>query len=887
MATDREIALPIDAFLGVDHQVAREDITDYHSRKVQNLWEKEIGVLETRGGSTSFASGWPSNVGSIDNEFRIFKKSLSHARIVAVHPELTLTTPTVPTVTPTWVSDATAYWMKTFAAGGSTLHTEPLRIILRYVGYGIDYSVTTNASSITGYTSTGPLKLRLTVSNLAANPNATGVEIYAQVMCGSTPTENLADEPGDGFNTAWIWAGFVDFVSNPSGGTFDFKYAPFGTGSLTNAAGEVGELERTYLVAPISGGNLVAGKTYYVAVLAQHFKWNADAALCAVEWRQKDTTYLSEIRTITLPATGSIQITSISPSTDAVLVAIGESPQLLIPVGIYNPTPLSGTITITDFPKNSPALVGIRHSSSTLSDLIFRGSDNCAYDMLSRVDDDSTKHPVFISRNTFMNYSDSASINVSFSRAALLGPTSSLRYHPGRRNQYRFVQHGEIAYFVNGGPPPNDTTAALLGNSGRIPGASSRNYFVTDGYIAAQVVADYTASFVNLPFAKEIGKYQESIIIAGGELSGSLYGNTLPDAYSTFYFTQTNNPHNFEVPTTPGAAQAVRVGNGGEPINGIGLFTATTGNEGPDVRFIISKQSSFWILGDLPTASTLSSTFLKELSSKVGAVNSMVFAYTTVGTIIASKDNIYLLRESGEPVPIGDPISKILKGGDLTRAVACFHDEQYKLSFYHPSHPGTVGYNNVEYWLDIKKMKQLQGKPDWKGPMIGRPVDYNLIEDLYGDGTSYDESRDRVVVDRENKRLYKADVTPGTSDLIVYDFSTPVTSLLETKDYQIGEQDKNWNKLITRQYWKLKTCATSPAQSLTETTYVDGVQVESKTISANGLAATAFDEQPQTVFAILPGGRYRGRTLRKLLQTTGRIGIGGLSLFYKVERRRI
>ena len=69
--------------------------------------------------------------------------------------------------------------------------------------------------------------------------------------------------------------------------------------------------------------------------------------------------------------------------------------------------------------------------------------------------------------------------------------------------------------------------------------------------------------------------------------------------------------------------------------------------------------------------------------------------------------------------------------------------------------------------------------------------------------------------------------------------------------------------------------------------WVDGVQVESKTITADGLAATTFDGQPQKVFSYFPPSRYRGRTLRKRLQTTDRVGIGGFSLFYKVERRRI
>jgi hypothetical protein len=252
---------------------------------------------------------------------------------------------------------------------------------------------------------------------------------------------------------------------------------------------------------------------------------------------------------------------------------------------------------------------------------------------------------------------------------------------------------------------------------------------------------------------------------------------------------------------------------------------------------------------------------------------------------MAAVDNVYLLRGNGEPTPVGNEISRILERSDLSNAVAVYHDQHYKISFHDPSLGGETQFNNVEWWLDIRKMKAQQGQSSWKGPMVGREIDYCFVEDFAPDGISYDSARDRLCVSKRDVNLYKADVLPQEQADTIYDFGVPVEWVFETKDFDITRQDNNWNKLIKRQYWKMK--AIDPQFTALEETYVDAVLHSSQGVGANAVVGVDFEEQPLRVSPVFVSGRARGRTVRKVLKGNKRVGIGGFSILYQVERRRI
>jgi hypothetical protein len=240
---------------------------------------------------------------------------------------------------------------------------------------------------------------------------------------------------------------------------------------------------------------------------------------------------------------------------------------------------------------------------------------------------------------------------------------------------------------------------------------------------------------------------------------------------------------------------------------------------------------------------------------------------------------VYLIRGDGEPAPIGQEISPVLRAADLDRAKLVYHDRQVKLAFRDPSVSGPAGRNNVEWWLDVNKMIELKGSPTWYGPMVGRSVDFSIVEDRQGDGLTFNVARDRIAISFTGKQIYKADVFNLETDL-----GAAIQAILETKDFNITSQDNNWMKHLKRYYWKIRCVGPISASSMV---WVDGVLKENKTISFEGDGVSSFDNQPLKLFRYFPDGRQFGRTMRLRLTTTGRLGIGGFQLNYQIVNRRL
>jgi len=965
MATDKEVTFPVENFVGVDRQVDREDRTPRHFQNLENLWEKEIGILETRQGSDGFLQKpLPAGVTAIDNIHKLYKPNGETVRMVAVHCTQKVIIDVIgsfPMISFAAVNDSSttdeATWGTTFTTGSGDVIGESLAILMRLVGYGTDIWV--NTGVVLAAPATQRL-LRVTISSAitAVHPSVTGVEFYSVHQLGKKEV---------------LWFGSIDLITNPTG-VFDFRQGPFANFSVPTGIG-LQTTQRTFTAEIIPGaGTFKKGQTIFVQVMAQRMLIGTGGFTSKTlsVWRQTDVEP-DEIISVTITEDNAgIKISNITPVTFSAIVAAGESIQTMIPVKTMGFHPISGgrelQATITNIPQNLPALVDIKHTDSIKTQFSFRGSDFSTKDMLAKIDDAGVMTPLFVARlSRFWNDGDSgatvrsASVKLvlpwhqEFMRiwqggAVLLytglvdGFTWTTRGTTplniaGDNSRWKFVSYSNLTeslVFI-----VNDFDINITGAEGikEIPFPPTResayqfalprsgsNYFVTDGNIAGIAIPDFqdisgisdwnivTVYFigdkvklkgdffeaiegstgeeppslrfwrdikVRLPSARFVTEFENSIVVGGGIKTTDITDNSAKDAGSVVYFTRVDNPFDFTDAAASVPSLNFIVIPTQEEILGLGLYTNTSGTEGPIQQMIVGKKNSLWVQSSLSVATAT----LINLSKKAGLVSHLSIINTPIGTIVAAADNIYLLRGTGEPVPIGNEISRILERSDLTNAAASYHDQHYKLSFHDPTVGGDILFNNVEWWLDIRKMKAQRGLSSWKGPMTGRVIDYVFVEDFAPDGISYESARDRLAVDLANNDIYKADVLTDKDADQVFDRGVPITILLETKDFEISPKDNNFNKLITRQYWKAKT--NHPDLIADEQTFIDGILIEEKKIKILKGSTTDFEEQPLRVTPIFPDGRPRGRTIRKILTTDKRIGIGGFSLLYKVERRRI
>jgi hypothetical protein len=902
MSTEKEAGFPIEDFTGIDRQVDREDLEHRHFHSLENLWEPKLGVVETRPGSEALADNLPSNIVGLDEGHRIYKSSDDKERVVAVHCERdhqilsevaggAAAGPLPAGVTVTLVDDlVNGNWHR--AVSAETKAT-PHFLVLRFVGYGVDWFWQEEISNITGYNGATFQRLEVNVASVQ-DENVTGIEVFGCYHIGS-----LYSPPGSGLPLATdvnrrmmsLWIGHCDLHKTATG-TFVFYTSPVGYSGAGVLPIDFQPGQRTfnYFTSFDPAGELIPGKTYYIDVLAQYAHLSNAAGNPLTCYRQ---TGITSYVPITVPeGHNAVNIDTIAPATAVYLTVIGETPQTMIPYEVHH----EAITSINRVPSHRPCLVDLKRINATTDDLIFKISDFSMDDMLMNIKDDGSFFPVFISRLHRYANSD-VQIEDQFIRTwqnagSFHGfHTEDFAHTGGFSEVFDYVSWDRHAFFVSTHDPKGRETPTSINFSGtNFVHRTGTAYYITDGLAAGVVCLDYQAApEVRLPSGPLIQKYQESIMITGGDPTVDQTDNSLSDSSTIVYFSRAINPYDF---TVPGAGsptlQFFSTETGGEKNSGMALYTNTSGTSGPIGQLVITKQSSSWILTDIPVASggSLPNTFMNNLSNKVGSLHKTM-VNTPIGLIASSFENCYLIRDTGEPMPIGDSIAPLIQGAEMGFATATYHDEHYKLSFYHPDFEGTSGFNNIELWLDIEKMKAMKGQPSWKGPMTGRQIDYHFVEDLQGDGDSYLTGRNRIAVDSKGLRVFKADVYPEAEDDIVYDFSDPVVSIMETKDYEVTQQDSFWNKLVKRHYWKVRTNRTKglPLKA-SEETWIDGELADQQTLYMSQ-SAGAFDSKPLKIFPFFPTARIRGRTIRKKLTTKYRIGIGGFVLFYQVERRRI
>ena len=911
MATEQEASFPIEDFGGVNQNLDREKINAIELWRAQNLWEPTVGVMESRRGSQNFVNPahLPSNITRLDNPMRLYRDGGDHVRMIPakttplVHHETSGTLPAGVSVS--LVDDANGFWRKTHIYSLSetgTFSGRPEKIILRFVGYGLDAYYEVDFDTIPGFAAspTTAQKLRVEITSsldglLSPGSVVTGFEILSVVKSGSSTTPPITatfsggTRTSDGtYHTHTMWTAFQELVTAKTG-AWDFLYCPVGFMASTT---HIGQIKRSFTYSLHStGGSLKGGKTYYVLVMPQNF-WPTSGEVgylnrrCRYQSPDVDV-FGADLIPVRIPPGGStwrIQLDTISPSTICHVVAIGEHWQSLVPYKIYNDS-TSGPISIDYYPRYSPSAVEMLTATDftqTLYRLTY--SPISVNDMNIGVEDNGSIYPIFNSRvheislgsrqganyfdDNFYRFAGENSFDDGFIQRLIADPTLMPRH--GVKNT-DFTQWENALFSVS-----DDAPLLVDGTPPWLPLQTNSNLMMTDGNIKVQAFV----VGVQPGISACITAFDSSIVLGG---AGPLEQRGAQEGIFNEYnivFSQALDPFDYRIPSTS-VLQTVALDFDHERIVGFGLYTNTAMDLGPQSQFLIYKKNSLWYLDRLPgvTGTSLDPAQLGQLSGKVGSQSKYAITNTPLGAILAAPDNVYMIRGEGEPAPIGQEISPILRRSDTSRLFSCYHDRQLKLSFFDPTEAGPSDRNNVEYWLDINKMIEMQGLSTWYGPMLGRNVDYCFVEDKDGDGVISNVARDRVSVSALGILIFKSDVIGvGT------DFGNPIEVVLETKDFPVSPQDNNWMKHLKRFYWKIRCVGPFNA---TDQTWIDGVLKQSQVVSFVGDGVSSFDNQPLKLFRYFPDGRQFGRTIRKKLTTTGRIGIGGYQINYQLIKRRL
>jgi hypothetical protein len=907
MATDSEAQFPVRDFAGVDLQANSEDIQKTTFLGCQNMWERELGSLETRFGSMMKQKDYPSNVTKLLDVHTVYTRNAKR-RLLAVQctPDVSYDTAVPANMSLSFIPtnpglNLFGSWNKDYGDGRRI--SSPVTVYIREVGYGVDkvHEIITN--TISGFAFPSEQVLVVTVAT-AFSSNVTGLEVYAKVNTQSAPAVSK-------FRT--LWCGHIDLTQTPTG-VFQVRHAPvsvntaYGAGDITNGANELLNLSITQTA---SGGTFKKGDQYFIMVCPQVYTLTSSTTNGETIYKlpNGDPFRPDQIIPVTIEEEDAALTISTTTNSLSFLVFIGESFQTMVPTFLANDTedPDGGgnpRVLITDPPTRRPGVSELNWTASGTAVYDFRLSDYSVFDTFMRISDDGSFEPVFCSRLALGPQSEDSSqasdLSGNWFAAAGRGSgiLSVLRQFPymGEGAVYNFVNMIGLSFFVNNHNLfEAENAEPVVAPDIDYNSLTKQNYFVTDGLAAAPAIMDFQntvrADRSYIPPVEFITVFEDSIVVGGGV---RVYDDEIADeldASNAFLWSVIDsgpNPYRFR--SDKADTLAVRpllnvqpVESNAEKLSGVGTYANTGVDSGVESRLFLTKKNSSWSINSLPDVSS-GDTVMDQLSGSVGCVNGRTIINTPVGTLMTAVDNVYILRGTGEPIPVGDQIAEVLKRSNMAQAVATYHDEHYKLSFFDPTIGPTEDFNNTEWWLDINRMKATKGTPSWKGPMVGRNIDSQVIENRDVDGFVHNQARDRWCVDRRLGYLYLTDVEPSPSDGRMFDFNAPVVSIFETKDFVFTEQFADWNKLFTRMYWKLRI--NKPNFRFKESTYADGELREIQTRQCVGTAGE-FNARPFVVFPFFPRLRIRGRTIRKIFETKDRVSIGAINLHFRNERRRI
>ena len=414
-----------------------------------------------------------------------------------------------------------------------------------------------------------------------------------------------------------------------------------------------------------------------------------------------------------------------------------------------------------------------------------------------------------------------------------------------------------------------------------LQGTILHNVVETDGSVATLCPVDFGHGVPQQ--ASLIATYKERLVIGGGK----------GGAFNKCYFTQTQAPYAWGSPGATTIAQYFQAESGGEEVAGLSLYTNTIYYTGPQAQFLVCKLNTLFVFTDIPdydgaTGSPIvNQATMIQLSKKTGCANHKTICQTELGTIFASVDNVWLCTNSGEPQPIGQEISYLLRPEDPSIAIdtsywsACYHDGHYKLSY------STAGSSvpSQEIWLNIRKMKLQKGQPAWFGPMSGRVVQWQCVEERFEDTIV----PKRLCVDGTGKNYYQADYESTRQDL-----GGDMTYTMQP--HIIPFKEVNYNKLWTKLYYEMKVDASmtfSEAVTMLSTTLGASTTTVNRTVAPvvgyTGSTYANFVNTCRTkLYLFFPIGKPRGENLALLWTYTGHVlfTIKAWTFYCTIEPRR-
>jgi hypothetical protein len=387
----------------------------------------------------------------------------------------------------------------------------------------------------------------------------------------------------------------------------------------------------------------------------------------------------------------------------------------------------------------------------------------------------------------------------------------------------------------------------------------------TDGYTMGSMVPKFGT--ILPPSGRFISTFKDSLVIGGGQCG------------SQVYFTVASTARQW---TSSGTSlQFVTIGDPfGDSVTAVGMFSYTTGTEGPKTFFLAFKKNGVW-----GTSSLTAGSPLDQLSGKVGCAGYRTVCQSRIGTVFLGSDGVlYVVRGSGEPYPIGlaaQPILAHLVNDDTLaqKATAVVHDGFYKIAY--PS-ASTSTYNDAQLWLDCR-VDEGSGTA-WYGPHTGVNIGAQIVQSGEGDN---------------NYRFGVLSSSLGTARLddpsTYQDLGVDIVSVMEWKTSRFGAEmhRKRFSGMVFDLYFDAAFTHAIMVEGFADDQYTQ----QNKSLSTGGGVwdASAFDSGlwGDALYAAIPTmfgpDNLSGRTFKWKLThgNNAQMIMAAAGILYQPERRQI
>lgn len=565
-------------------------------------------------------------------------------------------------------------------------------------------------------------------------------------------------------------------VVTTSGGSYDFKFYAGPTIALNDTAGEIKNCDPQAFLT----GNLKRG-TYYIA--------------CA-PFTKKTTASLTKLGTAAT-GNGNYFLVRLTDDNKSIRVA-----SCLTTGGSGSGITTNGATHVIWFISSKPptegpmTFAGISKMHSSTDATSATAANSIQISSLTK----STNFQAFARQTTFGASGQIYSVYLASETLTDFMFTTSLGY-VDRTARTPFVirkdSDGSISEVVMARRPESDGafTYTLVPNE-----QSVKSRLVTPTKIpifTSFLGAVYMANGGVQPLIQTDGySMQEQAPASGTVLPGpadyvSSFKNglivTVPDYRNQIFGTNAMAPNNFASGGTGTSLRFVTIGDPyGDGVKGVGIFSFTSGTEGPKSFLMATKKSSTWIISNITDLQSGIPASMDQLSGRVGCLASRTMVQTPIGFVYLGNDgDIYLSRGSGEPYRIGGSVRPILQHLENNDTLMAMATASYQMGFYKLSYPSspTSTTNDAQLWADLRTE---QGVPiTWSGPHLG--VNVGSQEVFLSEG----DNQNRYGLLADGSKFVLLD-DPST----FLDLGQPIVSKLVSKTFRFNTE-MNFKRLTS------------------------------------------------------------------------------------------